>query len=703
MASERRWVVLVAAAWLVGCRSEPEGTYRGPEAVVPPGGGVQESGAETRPAPPASQDERMAWWREARFGMFIHWGLYAIPAGKWGDRTGHGEWIRETAQIPLEEYERFLPQFNPVQFDADAWARMAADAGMKYLVITSKHHDGFALYDSALSDWDVGATPFGRDILGELKAACDRHGVRFATYHSIMDWHHPDYLPRRGWETRSTDGADFERFREYLHGQVAEIAQRYHPAVMWFDGEWESTWSHEYGVELFKLCRELDPWMLVNNRVDVHRGGMGGFSQSDEAVGDFGTPEQEIPATGMAGVDWETCMTMNDHWGFNAADTNWKSSRDCIRMLVDVASKGGNYLLNVGPRADGTFPPEAIERLAAIGAWMKKHASAIHGTSASPFESLEWGRVTYRRDGDDTVLFLHVFERPKSGEIVLPGLGNDPLSAGFLAGPRQLLGVRRKGADLAVELPENLPDADCTVVTLRVAGAPVVYRAPELRAEASEFVTSLAVSVANASSGLELRYTLDGSEPGPASTLWNEALTLDATTTVRVRGFHKERGVTSLVERTFTRVAPRAAVDASGAAPGLRCQTYTGNWDALPDFAALEPRDTSVANSIGPAPREEHVGVRYSGLLTVPADELYVFALASDDGSRLWIDGELVVDNDGLHGTVEKRGTIPLATGAHALRVEWINKTGGAELSLRMAAVGKSPAPVPESAFSHLP
>ena len=156
---------------------------------------------------------------------------------------------------------------------------------------------------------------------------------------------------------------------------------------------------------------------------------------------------------------------------------------------------------------------------------MKKHASAIHGTSASPFEALEWGRVTYRREGDDTLLYLHVFERPKSGEIVLSGLGNEPLSAGFLAGPRQLLGVRRKGADLAVELPEGLPDADCTVVTLRVAGAPVVYRAPQITAESSEFVTSLTVNLASASNGLELRYTLDGSEPGPASTLWSEPLT----------------------------------------------------------------------------------------------------------------------------------------------------------------------------------
>ncbi len=690
--------VVLWAAMLAGCRSEPQGTHRGPDSCVPPSGESVD-----RAAGPASQDERMAWWREARFGMFIHWGLYAIPAGKWGERTGYGEWIRDSARIPLEEYERFLPQFDPVSFDADAWARMAADAGMKYLVITSKHHDGFALYDSRWSEWDMGSTKSKRDLLGELKAACDRHGVRFATYHSIMDWHHPDYLPRRPWETRSSEGADFARFRAYLRGQVTELVERYQPAVMWFDGEWESTWTHEQGVELFELCRSLDPWMLVNNRVDVHRGGMAGFSSSSEAVGDFGTPEQEIPATGMVGVDWETCMTMNDHWGYNAADANWKSARDCLRMLVDVASKGGNYLLNVGPRADGTFPPEAVERLAAIGAWMKKHQGAIHGTQASPFGSLPWGRVTTRRDGDDTIFYLHVFERPESGELVLPGIGNEALSAGFLAGPRLALHAERRGADLAIALPPTLPDSDCSVVTVRIAGAPVVYRAPRIVAESDEFVSRLRVELADVSDGLELRFTLDGSEPHHRSSSWPGTLELLSSVTLRVRGFHKGEPVTPIVERTFRRVPPRAATEAGPTRPGLRRQLYAGDWDRVPDFASLPEREAAIVPHVGPPPREERIGTRTSGWIEVPADEYYVFALASDDGSVLWIDGQLVVDNDGLHGTVEKRGGIALARGRHSLRLDWINKSGGAELDLRLAPLGQSPAPLDPASLSHSP
>ena len=189
----------------------------------------------------AQKDKRMEWWRDDRFGMFIHWGLYAIPAGAYKGKQvpGIGEWIRRNGQIPVEEYDKYVDQFNPVDFDADQWARMAKDAGMKYMVITSKHHDGFCLWDSALTDFDVMSTPFKRDILKELKAACDRQGVKFCFYHSIMDWHHPDYLPRRSWEVemRPPGDADFERYVRYMKGQLLELVERYDPPVLWFDGE----------------------------------------------------------------------------------------------------------------------------------------------------------------------------------------------------------------------------------------------------------------------------------------------------------------------------------------------------------------------------------------------------------------------------------------------------------------------------------
>lgn len=297
----------------------------------------------------ADRDARMRWWQEARFGLFIHWGLYAVPAGEWKSTTDHGEWIRTTAQIPLEEYDKFVHQFNPAKFNPDEWVRIAKDAGMKYIVITSKHHDGFCLFDSKYTDFDVTSTPFKRDIMKELSEACRKQGIKMCWYHSIMDWHHPDYLPRREWEKdRSTEGADFDRYVQHMKNQLKELVTNYGEiGVLWFDGEWESTWNTKYGRDLYNYVRNLQPNIIINNRVGAGRSGMEGFTKEGEFSSDFGTPEQEIPATGLPGVDWETCMTMNDHWGYNSHDQNWKSAKDLIQMLADIASKGGNFLLNV--------------------------------------------------------------------------------------------------------------------------------------------------------------------------------------------------------------------------------------------------------------------------------------------------------------------------------------------------------------------
>ena len=263
-------------------------------------------------------DARMEWWREARFGLFIHWGLYAVPAGEWKNQTTYGEWIRSQAQIPIEEYDKFLGLFNPVKFNAEDWVKMAKDAGMKYIVITSKHHDGFALFDSKVSDFDVMSTPYKNDILKELADACRKYEIKMCFYHSIMDWHHPDYLPRRAWENnRSTEGVDFEKYIKYLKAQLKELLTNYGDvAVLWFDGEWENTWADKRGIDLYNYVRSLQPNIIINNRVGASRNNLQGFTKGGGFAGDFGTPEQQIPATGMPGIDWETCMTMNDNWGY---------------------------------------------------------------------------------------------------------------------------------------------------------------------------------------------------------------------------------------------------------------------------------------------------------------------------------------------------------------------------------------------------
>lgn len=399
----------------------------------------------------AQKDKRMAWWREARFGMFIHWGLYAVPAGEWGGKNigGAGEWILNSAQIKVADYEPLIKQFNPVRYDPKEWVRIAKDAGMKYIVITSKHHEGWGLFDSKFSDWDVMSTPYKKDLLKQLAEACKEAGIVLCFYHSIMDWHHPDYLPRRAWDPRPEVKAEFNRYVTFMKNQLKELLTNYGKiGILWFDGEWEHTWTHERGVDLYRYVRSLQPDIIVNNRVDTYRSGMAGLSSSDQAVGDYGTPEQEIPGNGLPGVDWESCMTMNDTWGFHKNDHNWKSAEKLIQNLVDCASKGGNYLLNVGPTALGEIPLPSVERLRAVGAWLRVNGEAIYGTQAGPFvKPLPWGRVT-QRPGK---LYLHVFD-PKVSEIDLPGLQAKIKSVRELGGSGGAVSYRQDGDIVRVQV-----------------------------------------------------------------------------------------------------------------------------------------------------------------------------------------------------------------------------------------------------------
>ncbi len=681
-------------ALLVACQGKPAV----PEAAT----------TQAAPRTVAAAPERMDWWREARFGMFLHWGLYSVPAGKWNNDTGHAEWIMTTAHIPVEQYEKFRDEFNPTKFDADAWAQMAADAGMKYVVITSKHHDGFALFDSKVSEYDVMSTPFQRDIMRELAEAVRRHGMVMCWYHSIMDWHHPDYLPRRDWESRPAAGADLARYREYLSSQVSELLTNYGKiGVMWFDGEWESTWTNDYGKELYQLCRTLQPDVIVNNRVGTGRSGMAGMTKEGEFAGDFGTPEQEIPAQGLPGVDWETCMTMNEHWGFNATDKDWKSSEDLIRKLCDISSKGGNFLLNIGPKSDGTFPPEAIERLSAIGRWMKVNGEAIHGTQASPLDSLSFGRCTMRANGAGanatTTLYLHVFNWPLSGELSIDRLGNRVLGARLLADAARKVGVATKDGRVSLQLGANRPDPIASVVAVEIQGTPIVFGAPKITTKMPRFLESTRVEIAASSTQLETRYTLDGSEPKADSLLASGPIAVSRACTIKARSFFQGRAVSPTTSLALEKVTPRAPAAFSAKGGGLLRQRFAGDFDKLPDFASVPAGAGESVAEIGlpKGPREEHVAYVFSGALLVQQDDMYTFRLTSDDGSRLWIDGSLLIDNDGLHGAVERSGSDALAKGWHTIRVEWFNATGGAELALTLQAGAGEPAPIAASDLSH--
>jgi alpha-L-fucosidase len=432
--------------------------------------------------PPARRDARMKWFREARFGMFIHWGLYSQAAGEWDGKPapGAGEWIMNDMQIRPTDYAKLVPQFNPVKFDARQWVSVAKTAGMKYLCITTKHHDGFALYPSALNDWNIKTTPFQRDPLKELAAACKEEGITLCFYHSIMDWHHPDYAPRKSWFDGAGNVPDFEKYVAFMKGQLKELLTGYGPiGIVWFDGHWENSWNYDRGADLYKFVRGIQPNTIVNNRVGQDRKGVAGTAEGQERIGDYGTPEQHIPANGFGpGVDWETCMTMNNTWGFKKNDQDWKSARTLVRNLVDCASKGGNYLLNVGPTAEGLIPEASVERLRQIGQWMKVNGEAVYATSASPFtRPLSWGRCTQKADGGTTTLYLHVFDWPTDGELVVPGLRNRAKSARLLADPGKSLPIEAVENGVVISVPKARPDAISSTIALRIEGVPVIQPA----------------------------------------------------------------------------------------------------------------------------------------------------------------------------------------------------------------------------------
>ncbi len=415
------------------------------------------------------RDARLAWWREAKFGMFIHWGLYSIPAGTWKGKQGEGigEWIMFSQKIPIPEYEQLVPQFNPVKFDAAEWVRIAKAAGQKYIVITTKHHDGFALFDSRVSDYDVMATPFKRDIMKELSDEAHKQGLKICWYHSILDWHHPDYLPRgakspRPWDLRPTEGASLDRYLDYMQGQLRELLTNYGKiGILWFDGGWEHTPQELHSEEVVSMLRSLQPDIIINDRIMIPQ--------------DYDTPEQYIPATGIPGRDWETCMTMNDTWGYKSYDNNWKSPTDLVRKLVDITSKGGNFLLNVGPTAEGVIPQPSVDRLAAVGRWMNLNSESIYGTTASVFRRLDWGRCTVKPGK----LYLHVFDWPEDFKLAVPGLQNEVTAAYLLTDLRRdPLPVTRNDDTVTVSVPGKAYDPIDTVVVLEIKGQPQVAPQP---------------------------------------------------------------------------------------------------------------------------------------------------------------------------------------------------------------------------------
>jgi alpha-L-fucosidase len=441
---------------------------------------------------PAEREARLGWWREARFGMFVHWGLYSGLAGTWNGKPvgtrGGMEWIQQRVGADTDTYAKAaLPLFKPTPGFARQWARLAKEAGCRYLVFTSKHHEGFALHDSKVTDYDAGSA-LQRDLTREIVEACRAEGLRVGFYHSVIDWHHDQYAyakskqlphPLKG-KPYPNGERDHAKYVDFLHSQVKELVSNYGTVdVLWWDYSAQDFQGDEAwrASELMTLVREKQPNIIMNNRLFRTReagwasmGTEGFLPQLDPKYGDFVTPEQHIPATGMPGVDWETCMTLNTTWGYSEHDQAWKSDETLIRNLVDIASKGGNYLLNIGPKGDGSVPEESVKSMRAIGAWMKVNGEAIYGTVASPFEKLDWGRCTRKPLPDgNTRLYLHVFQWPADGKLALPALEATPLRASLLAGGTAVP-VAQEGGRITLTLPSAAPDKMASVIALDLKG-----------------------------------------------------------------------------------------------------------------------------------------------------------------------------------------------------------------------------------------
>ena len=373
----------------------------------------------------SAYEARVQWFREARFGMFIHWGLYSIPA--------RGEWVRSDEQMPESEYMPYFDEFNPRDYNPRAWAKAAKEAGMQYVVLTAKHHDGFCLFDSQYTDFKSTNTKLGRDIVRDFVEAVRAEGMRVGLYFTLIDWHHPDYPhygdryhPMRNHPECSNENRDFNRYLEYMFNQAREICSNYGKLdLLWFDFSYDhmrgETWK---ATEFIEMVRSLQPNVIIDNRLEVSGEGFGSLHDCRPTPyhGDFVTPEKFIPPQGILDVEgnpmlWEVCATMNNNWGFNGTDPFYKPASMLIKKLVECVSKGGNMILNVGPDAQGNIPPQSQAILRDIGRWMHDNAESIYGCGRSELPRPEFGRVTQK----DKTLYFHMYENTM-GPVPLLGL-----------------------------------------------------------------------------------------------------------------------------------------------------------------------------------------------------------------------------------------------------------------------------------------
>ncbi|MCU1257222.1 MAG: Alpha-L-fucosidase [Bryobacterales bacterium] len=399
------------------------------------------SAADTAPVKQdATRTRRMQWWHDAKFGMFIHWGLYSV--------NGRHEWAMEDEAIPVREYEQFAKRFTPQPNAARAWAKLARQSGQKYMVMTTKHHEGFCLFNSKLTDYCAPKQACGRDLVQEYVDAARAEGRRVGLYYSLMDWHHPDGA------RCATDEEARQRFVAYIHGQIRELLTNYGKIdVLWYDVPWPLDAKGWESEKMNQMVFELQPDIIVNNR--------------NKLEGDFSTPEQKIVAE-KGGRAWESCMTLNDSWGYQRADTSWKDPRTVVRNLITCARDGGNYLLNIGPKPDGSIPDETVKILSSVGKWMDGNGATIYESEPCSVSRSNYANFTRRRN----TLYMHVHFWPGS-DVSIGGLRTKALSAKLLASGKPVAVDQTEFRTHLTSLPATAPDDPVTTIAIECAGEPM--------------------------------------------------------------------------------------------------------------------------------------------------------------------------------------------------------------------------------------
>ena len=425
-----------------------------------------------------TDEERMEWWSDARFGMFIHWGIYSVPAGfyKGEAQTNSAEWIMNKGKIPIADYEKFADQFNPEHFDAKEFVSLAKQAGMKYMVITAKHHDGFSMFHSKSSTYNVvDATPFKRDVMKELAEECEKQGIKFGFYYSqAQDWHHPGGMGNTWDNTLERVSSDAYVYQKALP-EVKQLLTEYGPiAIFWWDTPREMTKS--VVDSLHHITTALQPNIITNDRL------------GDDYPGDHKTFERNGPRYQPEAKYWELCQPISGSWGYRSDDNNFKSIPTLIHNLIDQSSKGGNYLLNVSPTSDGVLKPEAVERLKAIGSWMNKNSEAIYGTQASPTkEEPNWGRITMKTVDNKGLLYLHVYDW-KDGVTLPIRLKNEVEACYLLTDKSRIFKTQSLEDGIEVKLTGEAPDSIASVIVLKLSTLPNALPQQNLGQDESGFV-----------------------------------------------------------------------------------------------------------------------------------------------------------------------------------------------------------------------